>query len=251
MLLVAWTSAFAAEFDVQVTSDKELYSVGETALFAVTVYKNGDLLTGESAIVEATFPDEEHPVELTSITQGVLSYESELTSDGQMTLTATVRHDFLNAIEVMEAKIIRLEEEIAELEAQLAGEIDPKRQRVLEARIDNRSAMIDKFAEKIVNFEEPEVVGMKTITVMAPASVDLVWNNCMNGYLCYKTFYITTTLGESKLGVLSCLDIPVEDADKYFVSTTPMGSALDETKTLEELGLTADDTELFVATELP
>jgi hypothetical protein len=165
LLLVVWTSAFAAEFDVQITSDKEVYSVNETALFTVTVYRNGDLLTGESAIVEATFPDQEHPVALNSVSQGVFWYESELTSAGEMTLTAIVRHDFSGAIEAMEAKIIRLEEEITELEAQLAGEIDPKKQRVLEARIDNRLAMIDKFAEKIANFEEPEALGMNTIMV--------------------------------------------------------------------------------------
>jgi hypothetical protein len=138
LLIAVLTPAFAAQFDIQVTSDKELYYTGEIAFFTITVYKNDELFTGESAFVEATFPNEEYPITLIQVSQGVFSYEPELTYAGQMTLTASVRHDFSGAIEAMEAKIFQLEEEIVELEVQLGGETDPKKQRMLEAKIDNR-----------------------------------------------------------------------------------------------------------------
>ncbi len=165
LLFVFSTSAFAADFHIEVTSDKELYCIDDTAFFTVTVYKNGELLTGNHTLVEATFPDEEHPVALNQVSEGVYSYESELTSDGQMTLTAFVRYDFPRVIEAMEAMIFRLENQIAELEERLAGETRPWKRRVLETMIHNRLTMIDKLEEKIANFEEPKAVGMKTITV--------------------------------------------------------------------------------------
>ena len=174
-------------------------------------------------------------------------YDPELTSADQMTITASVRHDFSGAIEAMEAKIFRLEEEIADLEAQLAGETDPKKQRMLEAKIDNRLLMIDKFEEKIANFVEPEAVGMKTVMVVVEADVELRWMNVMNGVEATQTFYLSETLGEAKLSVILALGIPPADANNYFVSTVPYGPPLDETKTLQELGLTTNGTMLYVA----
>jgi len=246
ILIAVLTPAFAAQFDIEVTSDKELYYTGAIAFFTVTVNKNGELLTGESALVEATFPDEVHQVTLTQVSQGVFSYEPEMTSPGQMTLTASVRHDFSGAIEAMETKILRLEEEIAELEAQLAEETDPKKQTILEAKIDNRLAMIDKFEEKIANFVEPEAVGMKTVMVVVEANVELQWMNVNNGVMAIQTSYLSETLGAAKLSVLPSLGIPVETADQWYVSRDPMGAELDESKTLQELGLTANGTMLFV-----
>ena len=245
LLFVFSTSAFAADFHIEVTSDKELYCIGETALFTVTVYKNGELLTGNHTIVEATFPDEEHPVALNQVSEGVFSYESEVTSWAQMTLTAYVRYDFPRVIEAMEAMLFRLENQIAELEERLAGETRPWKRRVLEAMIHNRLTMIDKFEEKIANFEEPKAVGMKT--VMVGGDVTPHWMNCMNGLEWkYKASCLTETLGDAKLSVLPKLGVPIEDADLYYVSTVPMGTPFDESKTLQELGLTTDGAMLFL-----
>lgn len=165
-LIIALSPAYAAEFNIQITSDKEVYFVDETAFFTVTVYKNGDLLSDESAIAEATFTDDEQrPATLTQISQGIFTYEAELTCSGQVTLIATLRHDFSGSIEAMEAKISRLEEEVLELEELLSGETNPKEQRILESKIDNRLEMIDKFKEKIANFTEPMAVAVKTVMV--------------------------------------------------------------------------------------
>jgi hypothetical protein len=237
----------ASHLDIMVSSDKELYEVGETAHFMVAVYKNGELWAGDNTLIDATFPDESAPVSLTPVSDGIYSYDVALPSDGQKTLTASATHDYISAIIAMDAHIQWLQAEIAQLETQLADETDPNKQRILEAKIDNRLSMIDKFEEKIANMDEPMAVGMATITVETPAPpVLLVWMNCMNGAQTQHTHLVSDTLGEAIQAVSAELGIPPDQVDSYVANTRPGDPPFDETKTLEELGITADHTRLYV-----
>lgn len=235
------------QLDITVTSDKELYDVGETAHFTVAIYKNGELWEGDNTAVDATFPDESIPVPLTSVSLGVYSYDATLTSEGQKTLTVSTTHNYASAVAAMLAKIASLEGEISDLENQLAGETDPKKQTLLQTKIDNRVSMIDKFEDKIANMEEPMGIGLTTITVelQAPA-VTPEWINCRNGVTSRWTALQSDTLGEAKLAVAASLGIPPSEVHLYDVSFDPCGIPLDETKTLAELGITQDGITLFV-----
>jgi hypothetical protein len=245
-VLVGAGVASGETYALLVAADKELYDVGETAQFTVTVYKDGELLAGTNTLVEATFPDETQPVELTPVSPGVFSFEAVLTEPGNPAFTASVRHDFANAVGAMEAKIAALEAEIDDLSEQLILEPDPRKQAVLEAKILNRAVTVERFEAKIATFETPEVVEVVAITVVDPIPpVALTFMNCMNGLMATMEFPVGLTLGEVEQIVLPLLNVS-PDAVGYKIGTSPFVTPLDESKTLEELGLTANGTMLYL-----
>lgn len=76
------------------------------------------------------------------------------------------------------------------------------------------------------------------ITVVEPAQpVTITWLNCMNGQMTTQTSLTSETLGEAKANAAPYLGIPAPDLGRYLVGTRPGGSALDESRTIEELGL--------------
>lgn len=236
------------QIEIIVNSDKELYEVDETALFTVEVYKNGALLPEvNNILIEATFPDELTVVSLNPVLPGIFSYEALLTSEGQKTLTVTARLDNQHAIAALEEQILRLEIKIANLESVLIGETDPIKQNILQRSIDRCEGMIERFEFRIAVFHEPDATGAKTITVEEIGSpVILQWMNIMNGCSCHGNHLTSDTLGEAKLSIFPYMCVPISEANLYFVSRDPLGTPLDETKTLQELGLTVNNTMLFV-----
>ena len=91
-----------------------------------------------------------------------------------------------------------------------------------------------------------EVVnGWDPLDTNDPGVVALTWFNMMNGMQSSGGLNLSLVLGEAKLYILPSLGVPVADADQYNVSLSPGGVPLDETKTLDELGL-QDGATLYV-----
>jgi hypothetical protein len=151
--------------EVFVTPGQEIYRVGQTARFDVAVFKEGEPLADASAVVTATYPTEASLVSLTSTGPGAYAFEALLPEPGQVTLAVTVRHHYGNAIEVLQAQIARLEQEIEDLRAQLPG-ADPREAERIQARIDNRLDMIERIRARIANMQEPEAYAASTVTVL-------------------------------------------------------------------------------------
>jgi hypothetical protein len=152
-----------------------VYELPATAHFDVYVYEDGQLFDGGClggcVSIEAFFPDPQTLVELEEIYLGVYTFDPELLSPGEKTLTVVVRRDFLNAIEELQALASQIEEKIVRLEEQLAGETDPLRIRALKFIISMLEDALARLYQRIAILEAPLALGAKTITVL-PAQLD-------------------------------------------------------------------------------
>ena len=89
------------------------------------------------------------------------------------------------------------------------------------------------------------VDGQVLWTVALP-QVELSFMSMTTGATATAKFGTATTLGAVKTSILPDLNMSGVNPDLYGISTAPYGTELDETKTLAELGLTADGTMLYV-----
>jgi hypothetical protein len=133
----------------------EVYRVGETAHFTVSILKDGLPLSGSSSTIRATFPDTTTPVMLTATGSGTYTFDALLTTPGQVTLTVSVLHDYAGAVDATENNIARIEAELAALKAELAGTTNENERRVLEVKIANREAMLARLRERLGDMQTP------------------------------------------------------------------------------------------------
>lgn len=169
------TTVPPASLSITIVPEAEVYRVGQTAHFSITIFRDGQPLEGSSSTVTATFPVPTQPVVLTATSSGAYTFESLLTSAGQATLTVNVLHDYAGAVEATQRNIARIEMELAELRAALAGTTDDKERRVLEVKIANRESMLARLREKLATMQTPQVSNASTITVVPSDSTPPVF----------------------------------------------------------------------------
>jgi hypothetical protein len=164
--IVAASGSLALEYGVEVTSDADTYSLPASAHFDVHVYKNGKLFSGGCVLVEASYPDAQTPVILNEVYRGTYTFDVELLSLGEKSLTVVVRRDFSRPIAALRALASRIEEKIERFEQRLAGETNPLKARALAFIISAFERVLEKLHARIAGLEEPLAVGVKTITVV-------------------------------------------------------------------------------------
>ena len=165
----------ASSLSVTIVPGAEVYRVGQTAHFTITIVKDGQPLQGSSSTVTATFPAPTQPVALTAVAPGAYAFDALLTAAGQATLTVNVLHDYAGAVEAMERNIARIEAELAELRAALAGTTDANERRVLEVKIANRESTLAGLRERLATMQTPQVSNAATITVLPSDSAPPVF----------------------------------------------------------------------------
>jgi hypothetical protein len=175
----------ASSLSVTIVPGAEVYRVGQTARFAITILKDGQPLEGSSSTVTATFPLPTQPVVLTEVAPGAFTFDALLAAAGQATLTVNVLHDYAGAVEASERNIARIETELTELRAALAGTTDDKERRVLEVKIANRESTLALLREWLATMQTPQVSNASTITVLPSDSTPPVfgrrWPPASNG----------------------------------------------------------------------
>ena len=211
--LLTASPAVGAVYEVDVSSDLDVYEVGDTAHFDVAVYKNGHLVHDQKTIIEATFPDGDTPVELTEAYPGSFTYETELAESGEATLTVSVRRDRSPVVNAMERIVDRLEARVVPLVERLEGETRPQKIRMLERRIAALQTLIDFFEGMIDALEAPLASDSVTILVegsqpgdTTPPEFGIFWPTPPNGYSWIREAYepagIAVTDAESGVAVV-------------------------------------------------
>jgi hypothetical protein len=85
------------------------------------------------------------------------------------------------------------------------------------------------------------------IEVLAPGfPVTLSWLNCMTGVMATTTSLSTEILGVAFAAAAPLLGIPAPELPSYGVGLIPAGSELDQSRTLEELGLVINGIMVYV-----
>ena len=151
---------------ITIVPGAEVYQVGQTAHFTVSLLKDGLPLNGSSSTTTATFPNTTTPVALTATGTGTYAFDAVLTAPGQVTLTVSVLHDYAGALDATERNITRIEVELAALKAELAGATNENERRVLEVKIANREAMLARLRETLATMQTPQVTNASTVTVL-------------------------------------------------------------------------------------
>jgi hypothetical protein len=87
--------------------------------------------------------------------------------------------------------------------------------------------------------------GQVVYSIRAPQA-RISFSSCVTGLMKQDQCGHTLVLRKAKHRALADLDMHVSDETSYYLSLDPHGEALDESKTMGELGITADDTHVFV-----
>lgn len=159
-------SVFAAE-TITVQADAAKVYAGETITFSIAIKKanNGNPANLNHRRVDATFPNSDRPVTLTSTGNATFTYAAVTQGQGNQTLTVTLRQDLPQAENALVALIAQAHARIAAWQAELATTTNPIRRLVLQVLIQAETAVLQTLQDQLAQLRAPLATGSASIFV--------------------------------------------------------------------------------------